>query len=115
MKTNNIMETEEVNDILAEVNADNFIGQVEEKKIAKVANKSIKESTEKPVKLGQKCKVVDNKIKMSIAKNVGLMIATGVCGYFKLMSPILYIPIELVCLCAVSFKCGEAKGRAHNG
>lgn len=102
----------EVDDIVAEFTADNFIGQAEEKKIAKVVNKSIKEPTEKPVKLGQKCKVVNNEIKMSIAKNAGLMIATGVCAYFKLMSPILYIPIELVCLCAVSFKCGEYKGKA---
>lgn len=98
----------ELDNVLAEIKAENFIEQVE-------ANSRVEEAEEleEPVKLGQKCKVVDNEIKMSIAKNIGLMIATGVCGYFKLMSPILYIPIELVCLCAVSFKCGEYKGKAE--
>ena len=111
IKVNNAeVNNAEVDNIVAEVNAENFIGQVEEKKIAKVINKPIKESTEKSVKLGSRCKVVNNKIMMSIAKNAGLMLATGVCGYLELMSPILYIPIELVCLCAVSFKCGEYKG-----
>lgn len=102
METNTNME---LDNIIAETNAEEFIKQVEIKKPVK--------AVEKPVKLGQKCNAMDNKIKMSIAKNVGLMIATGVCGYFKLMSPILYIPIELVCLCAVSFKFGEYKGKAE--
>lgn len=104
-KKNIEIENEELNNIMAEIKADEFIAQAEIKKPV--------EAIKKPVKLGQKCKVVNNEIKMNIAKNVGLMIATGVCGYFKLMSPILYIPIELVCLCAVSFKLGEYKGKTN--
>lgn len=108
MKKNEMNKNEkEVDNVLAEIKAEEFIEQAE-------ANKSMEELEEfdEPVKMGNRCKVADNEIKMSIAKNIGLMIATGVCGYFKLMSPILYIPIELVCLCAVSFKLGEYNGKA---
>lgn len=59
-------------------------------------------------------KKINKNTKIYIAKNIALMVVTGVCGYFKLATPILCIVIETICACTLSFKCGEIKGRMIN-
>ena len=107
-----VKEEELLNDILAEVETDNFCEcaatNKEKKNIVKVntMNKTAEKKQKKNIK-------IDNETVKSLGKTVALMVATGVCGYFELMSPILYAPIELVCLCAVCFKLGEYKGKTY--
>ena len=50
-------------------------------------------------------------IRNSMLKSLALMVATAGCAYFKLMHPVLYIPITIGCLMAMSFKFGEYRGR----
>lgn len=109
MEKNKVNEAE-LDSIMAEVKTNNFIEQTEEKVINHNRETNNFEETNEEYKEHIK---IDKKIRNSLVKNVALMVATGVCGYFKLISPILYIPIELVCLCTVCFKCGEYKGKTE--
>lgn len=47
----------------------------------------------------------------AILKAVALMTVVGASGYFKLMSPVLYIPILVVCFGFICYKFGEFHGR----
>lgn len=99
----------EVNEIMAEVNAEEFINNAETKIEVK---KNVIKTNKEQKKMKKNCNM-DKNTKMSIAKNAGLFVLAGVCEYFKLASPILYIPVGLVCLCTVCFKAGEYKGKAE--
>ena len=109
------MEEMKVDSILEEIKEESFIESAKEKKVEKKAKKV--ENNKNMVKASDKQKKhnkVDKKTRNYFAKNIALMIATAICGYFKLMSPVLYIPIEIIGLCAISYKCGEVKGRMMN-
>lgn len=94
-----------LNEIMAEVKADEFC------ECATKENKVVKMNMAKNPKKNKN--VIDKNTAVSLAKIIALMGATGICGYLKLMSPILYIPIELVSLCVGCFKVGEYKGKTE--
>lgn len=109
------IEDAELNNILAEVEANDFcscnVSVKEKRNSVKIDNNS--NIKKQPVeKTFTKNNGMDKKTAIEIAKCVALMVATGLCGYLELMSPILYIPIEIVSLCTVCFKLGEFKGKA---
>ena len=97
-----------VNNIIAEVNAEGFYETTKEKKNIVKTNNINKVNKVKEEK--KQCKM-DKETKISIAKNAGLVIASGVCEYFKLASPVLYVSVGLVSLCVLCFKLGEYKGK----
>lgn len=102
---------EELNGILAEVEAENFCEYVatkEKKNVVKV------NAMNKTVEKKQKNVKIDKNIAKSLGKTVALMTVAGACGYFELAKPILYASVELVCLCVICFKLGEFKGKTNN-
>lgn len=108
MKRGKNMNTNEmnVNDIVAEVNAESFCECTnKEEKVVKMSRANIVQK--------KASKGIDKKTVIKFAKIIAFMGAVGICGYLKLMSPVLYIPIELVSLCIGCFKAGECKGKAE--
>lgn len=102
------MEDMELDNIMAEVNAEGFIEATnKDNKAVKTIQKNYAQ------KQNQKKNVngIDKATAMNLAKIAAFMGVIGICGYLKLMSPILYIPIELVSLCTGCFKLGEYKGK----
>lgn len=99
-----------VNDIMAEVNAKGFIAEATTAK----ENKVVKMSRTETVQKKKTAKGIEKNTAMKFVKIVAFMGAIGICGYLKLMSPVLYIPIELVSLCVGCFKAGEYKGKADS-
>ena len=115
MTTNNINKDMELNNILAEVEAKDFFGseapvaiRTKKNSVKIDKNSNIKK---KPVEKVFTNNSMDKKTVLEIAKTVALMGATGICAYLKLVNPIVWIPIEIISLCAVSYKFGEHKGK----
>ena len=54
---------------------------------------------------------METDIRNSMLKSLALMAITAGCAYFKLMHPVLYIPITIGCMMAMSFRFGEYRGR----
>ena len=106
-----IIKEEELNGILAEVEAENFCecATAKEKKNVKVnaMNKAVEKKQNKNFK-------IDKDIAKSLGKTIALMAVAGACGYFELAKPLLYASVELACLCVVCFKLGEYKGKTNN-
>lgn len=108
----NTMENMELNNIMAEVNADDFCKEVTNKdgKTAKAIQKNYVKNQKNQKKNNMS---IDKATAMKFAKIIAFMGVIGICGYLKLMSPVLYCPIELVSLCTLFFKLGEYKGRNY--
>lgn len=122
MEVNNMEVNDiEVNDILAEMKTEEFIAEAEDKKIieekkeVKMENKKNEAKAFEKKNKNNKQNKMDKETRNFFIKNVGLMAATVVCGYFKLATPILCIIVGIICACGFSYKCGEVKGRMSNG
>lgn len=101
----NVINEEELNGILAEVEANDFCNCAVKKNIVKVDNNmNIAQKKNKSIK-------INKDIVQGLGKTVALMVVAGACGYFELAKPLLYASVELACLCVVCFKLGEFKGK----
>ena len=98
-----------IDNIIAEVENNEFYGTETAEKNVNVEKKVNKKSMEKGRKIDKK-KMVSKEFRKCFLKNFVIMAVTAVCAYFKLMHPIVYIPIEIVCLCIVCVKFGEWNG-----
>lgn len=91
----------ELNRVIDEVNVNDIYD----------GKKFIEERRMKDFKRVEETNNVLREFKILFVKNLAVMIGTAACAYFKLLHPILYVPIEILCLCAICFKYGEWKGR----
>lgn len=98
-------------------NLDNILEEVQKFEMAGVLPiKPAREDHKKVAKRSEKKQpVMEIATRNFLLKGLAAMALVAGCAYFKLMHPVLYIPIEIGCLCAMCVKYGEWKGRTERG